>query len=359
MHTLSWFVIIPALLLSLLGLTMLSSIASDRVAVQALFVTIAILVGWGVFSIGVRNLLFLATPLYAVVLMLVALTAIVGVELRGSRRWLGVGPVRVQTSEFAKPVVLLFVTSAFSRPWSRQRRGQIKKISIATLVFAPLVWLVLRQPDLGSAIVIVCLVASAVLFSGIPRWLLAVALLTVVVLTPFSRFFLKEYQTRRIEVFMDPMADPRGAGYSVIQSVMSTGSGQLLGRGLGHGTQSQLMFLPERQTDFIFASAVEELGLLGGLIIVLLYTVIIVALVRAAMTAGDGSFTIFLGSCATWLFFQTAVNIAMSMGLAPVVGITLPFLSAGGSSLVSSAMMLGLAVSAIESRRDFRYHRTL
>ena len=208
-------------------------------------------------------------------------------------------------------------------------------------------------------IVVAGLVASVAFFSGMPKWLIVFSLALLIAMAPFSRFLLKDYQTRRIDVFLNPLSDPLGAGYSVIQSVTSIGSGQLTGRGLGHGTQSQLKFLPERQTDFIFASTVEELGLVGGVFVILLYGLMITALVLSAREATEQTAAILLSACVTWLFFQSAVNMAMTMGLAPVVGITLPLFSSGGSSLISSALILGLAVSAIESRRDFRYHRWL
>lgn len=338
---------------------MLASIAPEKVAVQALFLTVAILVGWGTFTIGLHNLLHLATPFYLVSFLLLLLTALLGVESRGSRRWLGVGPVRVQTSELVKPMILLFATSLFARSWPGRRRRQVRRMGIAVALLAPLLWLILHQPDLGSAIVIAGLAASAAFFSGTPKWLIVLSLALLVAMIPFSRFFLKDYQSRRIDVFLNPLSDPRGAGYSVIQSVISIGSGQLTGRGLGHGTQSQLKFLPERQTDFIFASTVEELGFVGGVLVILFYCLMITALVWAATQAKEQTAGILLSSCATWLFFQSAVNMAMTMGLVPVVGITLPLFSSGGSSLVSSAMILGLAVSAIESGRDFRYHRWL
>lgn len=338
---------------------MLASIAPEKVAVQALFLTIAILVGWGTFTIGLHTLSYLATPFYILVFILLLLTALVGVELRGSRRWLGVGPVRVQTSELVKPMILIFTTSLFARSWSGQRRRQVRRMGIAVALLAPLLWLILHQPDLGSAIVIAGLAASAAFFSGTPKWLIGLSLALLMTVIPLSRFFLKDYQSRRIDVFLNPLTDPRGAGYSVIQSVTSIGSGQLTGRGLGHGTQSQLKFLPERQTDFIFASTVEELGLVGGVFVILLYCLMITALVLAATRAAEQAVGVLLCSCATWLFFQSAVNMAMTMGLVPVVGITLPLFSSGGSSLVSSAVILGLAVSAIESGREFRYHRWL
>lgn len=338
---------------------MLTSIAPEKVVVQALFLTVAMLIGWGTFKIGVQNLLHLATPLYLAGVTLLLLTAIVGVELRGSRRWLGVGPARMQTSELVKPMILLFATSFFIRPWPRRRIDQARRMGLFVALLAPLVWLILLQPDLGTAIVIMGFVASVAFFSGLPRWLSVLTLAVAVAAIPFSQFFLKDYQVRRIDVFLHPLTDPRGAGYSMIQSVISIGSGQFVGRGLGHGTQSQLQFLPERQTDFIFSSLVEELGFVGGGVVILLYGFMIAALMRAATMARDRSSAVLLGSCATWLFFQSAVNTAMSLGLVPVVGITLPLLSYGGSSLASSAMMLGLAVSAIEYGRVFRYHRGL
>jgi len=149
----------------------------------------------------------------------------------------------------------------------------------------------------------------------------------------------------------NPYSDPKGDGYQVIQSTIAVGSGMWTGRGLGRGTQSQLKFLPERHTDFIFASLVEELGFLGGAVVLGLYAAIILGLVKAAWAAEDKIDRLMLGSAAGWLFFQSAINIMMNLGLSPVTGITLPFLSSGGSSMVSSAAILGLALSVVEKRR--------
>jgi rod shape determining protein RodA len=189
---------------------------------------------------------------------------------------------------------------------------------------------------------------SVMIISGIPKLLLVLGILSIVVLMPFGKVILKDYQVRRLESFVNPYSDPRGAGYQVIQSTIAVGSGMWTGRGLGRGTQSQLKFLPERHTDFIFASLVEELGFLGGVVVLGLYAAMITGLIRAAWATNDRVDRLVLGSTAGWLFFQSAINIMMNLGLSPVTGITLPFLSSGGSSMVSSSIILGLSLSVIK-----------
>ncbi len=221
------------------------------------------------------------------------------------------------------------------------------------LVAGVLIALVAIQPDLGTAMVLTAIFICAVIISSPPRWLMGTGILLLVLLVSFGKLGkldklgLKDYQIRRLESFVNPYADPKGAGYQVIQSTIAAGSGIWTGRGLGRGTQSQLKFLPERHTDFIFASLVEELGFVGGIVVLGLYGLMVTGLVKAALGAKDKVDWLVLGITAGWLFFQSAVNILMNLGLSPVTGITLPFLSSGGSSLVSSAAILGLALSSV------------
>jgi len=239
----------------------------------------------------------------------------------------------------------MYGVSCLSKAWPARRFGQLKLFAKVILTVSVILAVVMYQPDLGTAIVLTVISGALVIFSGLPRWLLVSTLVGLSLLLPMSRFVLADYQLRRLESFSDPYGDPRGSGYQVIQSTIAVGSGMFLGRGLGRGTQSQLKFLPERHTDFIFASIVEELGAVGGLLVLLLYVSIFVGLLVQAYRLTSREEWLLVTSVTTWLFFQAAVNILMNLGLAPVTGITLPFLSAGGSSLVSSAVMLGLVVS--------------
>jgi len=347
-------ILLPAVFLSLLGLVMLVSISPERVLLQSIFAVAAVLVGLGCFRLGAKNLLPAAVPMYIGILIFLGLTFAFGAVTRGSVRWLSFLGVKLQASELAKPVVMLLSVKLLSGGWIGSKRKQLAKFAGATLAAAALAGLVTVQPDLGTAIALMAIFMAAVMVSRPPRWILGVAALSLVLLAPVIKFGLKDYQVRRLESFVNPYADPKGAGYQVIQSTIAVGSGMWTGRGLGRGTQSQLKFLPERHTDFIFASLVEELGFLGGAVVLGLYVAMVTGLVRAAWAAHDRVDKVVLGSTAGWLFFQSAVNILMNLGLSPVTGITLPFLSSGGNSLISSAAILGLALSIVFSR-NIRY----
>lgn len=327
---------------------MLGSIAPTRVLAQAMFAIIALIIGVTVFRIRTRNLFFLSRFFYALLILLLTFTIIFGRVTRGSARWLEIAGVRGQVSELAKPVLLLAGASLLGKPWGQTRKAQLFTFLKFSLVMFVPIFLVLLEPDLGTGIVLSVIAGTLLFCSGIPRWLLFTILVVVFCSIPIGERILADYQLRRVEAFINPYADPKGAGYHVIQSTIAIGSGQLFGRGIGHGTQSRLRFLPERQTDFIFASLVEELGLFGGLLTLTLYAVLLCGFVFGVFSAKSrGDYLVLIGSTG-WFFFQASTNIAMNVGLAPVTGITLPFLSAGGSSLVSSAMMLALAASSLK-----------
>lgn len=346
-RSLALLIIIPACLLSFLGLTVLASVAPAKLLPQAIFLVLAIFAGWWVYKSDIENWLFGAKPLYMATLILLLATFIYGKAVRGSTRWIQIGSVRIQASELAKPTLILLFSASLSTGWPRKRKDQFKKFSRAVGSVVPAVALVMAQPDLGTAIILVIIAGTLLWTSGMPRWIIALSLLLCFLTIPIAEHALKAYQLDRIEAFLNPYSDPKGAGYNVIQSTIAVGSGQLFGRGLGHGTQSQLKFLPERQTDFIFASLVEELGLLGGVIVVALYGVLLFGLFKGIRSANRPDYQLVLTGCAALFFFQSGVNIAMNLGLAPITGITLPFLSAGGSSLITSGMIIGLSVACL------------
>lgn len=340
-----FLIVIPSVLLSILSLAMLASVAPEKLLPQATFSILAVLVGWIVYRVGVRNILLVSPVIYGMVLFSLIVTIFFGRESRGSIRWLELWETKIQASEVAKPALVLVTAAVLSSGWSDQRRFQLKKLAKLSLVVLPLVALVFLQPDLGTAIILTLIAITQLFCSGIPRWLIALFFLVGVLLVPLNRSFLADYQLARIHSFLDPFSDPRGSGYNVIQSMIAIGSGQLFGRGLGHGTQGQLRFLPERQTDFIFSSLVEELGLLGGIVVVSLYTVLGIGIFRIAVGSNRPEYYLIAIGCLGWLFFQSMINIAMNLGLTPVTGITLPLVSAGGSSLLASGILLGLTAS--------------
>lgn len=341
-------ILLPAVFLSLLGLTMMASISPDRVLIQSIFLVLSALAGWMAYRIGTKNILPVVWPLYLSIIVFLALTFVFGVATRGSVRWLSLGGVKLQGSEFAKPILLLVSVHFFSHTWPLEKKPLLKMFTAASVAAGLLISLVALQPDLGTAMTLAAIFVSGLIVSSPPKWLMGLAALLLIVFVPFGKLGLKDYQVRRLQTFINPYSDPKGAGYQVIQSTIAVGSGMWSGRGLGRGTQSQLKFLPERHTDFIFAGIVEELGFIGGVLALGLYFLILLGLIREGLKTDNRINRLTLAVAAGWLFFQSAVNILMNMGLMPVTGITLPFLSSGGSSLVSSAAMVGLALSTIK-----------
>lgn len=337
-----------AMLLSF-GLMMLLSIAPEKVLPQALSAFFSLLVGWAVFKLGVKNISPFAWAAYAGIIVLLALTLFFGKTAKGSSRWLRVGGLQLQVSELAKPVLLLASISLVEHGWPANSKKQIKLL--VKYLFAGLLpfGLVLIQPDLGSSLVLAVITGWIFVVSLPPKRLLLWLAAVVIIFLPLSRLGLKDYQMHRLESFIDPYSDPLGTGYHVIQSTIAVGSGGISGRGLGYGTQGKLRFLPERQTDFIFANLVEELGLIGGTGVIGLYSVIVGVCFWGAIKSGKPEDRLLLSGIGVWLFFQTSVNISMNLGIMPVTGVTLPLLSYGGSSLLSSAITLGLAFSTMKT----------
>ena len=333
-----------------LGLMMLLSIAPQKVLPQALFAVFSFLMGWIVFRLGGKNILSFVWLAYTGVLILLLLTLIFGKTAKGSSRWLKIGGFQLQASELAKPILLLTTIKLVENGWpvnSKKRTKLLVKYIFASLLpFS----LVLVQPDLGSALVLIAM-SAWIFMASIPpkRLLISLAALAIACL-PLARFGLKDYQLQRLQSFINPYSDPLGSGYHVIQSTIAVGSGGIFGRGLGFGTQGKLRFLPERQTDFIFANLVEELGLAGGVMVLGLYSAIVGVCFWRAVKSGKTEERLILSGIGVWLFFQTSVNIAMNLGIVPVTGVTLPLLSYGGSSLLSSAITLALAFSAMSNR---------
>ncbi len=275
--------------------------------------------------------------LSAVLLLIVVL--VFGQTLRGTTGWLRWGEIGFQPVELVKIMWILILASYLSYAGAPLNS---KKTIIAALLLAPILLLIILQPDFGSGFML--LIVLAALLAVMPkhaRWWLTTAG-SVVVLALLGSLFLQDYQQERILNFLSPSRDPLGSGYNVTQSVIAVGSGSLWGRGLGVGTQSQLKFLPEQHTDFVFASLAEELGLVGSLIVLLLWLGFFSRIWRLLRRLRDDFAVLVTVGIFSLFAIQVVLNIGMNLGLAPVVGITLPFISFGGSSLVSSLIAVGL-----------------
>lgn len=297
-------------------------------------------------------------------LMLIILVAVLlgGSLIRGTTGWISVGFFNIQPVEIAKILLILSLASFITK--SKFVLGELTRIITAFFIAGVAIFLVLMQPDFGSALVLVAIVVTMIFLSGIEwRYLLSIFLLGVVSLVVIW-FMLADYQKNRIINFVNPENDPKGSGYNVIQSMIAVGSGGITGKGLGHGSQSQLNFLPENHTDFIFAVIAEEFGVLGVGMVIILLAIIFYRLKKIAEMAMDNlGYLIVAGSMAMF-FTQVMVNIGMNIGVMPVTGIPLIFLSYGGSSLISSFIIIGIVnnifissrrymETKIESRDDF------
>lgn len=301
-------------------------------------------------TLDYRHLARMSTLFYGGILLVLVLVLFFGERVRGTVGWLSLGIVQLQPVEFAKLALILCLASFIAK--KRSELGEWTCLIVSFFLSAIMIFLVLRQPDLGSGLVLGFIWLAMILVSGI-RWkhLLVLGILGTL-LVGGSWFLLADYQKARLETFWNPELDPQGSGYNVLQSMVAVGSGGLSGKGVGQGTQSQLNFLPEKHTDFIYAVIVEELGLVGGVLVLLVYGLLLFRVMTIARTASDNTgFLIGVGIFAM-LLVQITVNVGMNMGLLPVTGLPAPFLSYGGSSLLSLFLGLGLLSSIYRFRKE-------
>jgi len=305
-----------------------------------------------------------AYVLYAVSLLLLILVMAIGRTGMGAQRWLAIGPFAFQPSELAK----LSVTLALARYFAEDpKRGgyDLRDLAIpGVMVLIPLL-LVLKQPDLGTALMLLLTSSLIIMIAGIRVRSVIVVLLigatiaSAVFLVPPVRHKiwgkLKPYQQNRITAFVDPGSDPLGSGYHANQSKIAVGSGQITGKGFRQGTQSQMAFLPERHTDFIFAVISEEHGLIGAGLLVILYLVLLLAGVDTATKAKDRLGVLMAGGIVSMISLYVFINVGMAVGIVPVVGVPLPLVSYGGTSIITTFLALGLLLN-IQMRRFMLFY---
>jgi rod shape determining protein RodA len=292
---------------------------------------------------------------YAGGLCLLIAVPVIGSIGGGSRRWISLGGVSVQPSEMMKLAYIL-VLARYFHGHAPAEGLRLRDLILPVLLTLPPVALILEQPDLGTAGVFVCVFASMVLLAGLSRRtilvLVGAALLTLPAI-PILKSHLKPYQLRRIEIFLDPDLDPLGAGYHITQSKIAIGSGGMAGKGFLNGTQNQLDFLPEQHTDFIFSVYSEEWGFFGASALVALYLTLLARGLVVVNRAKDRFGALLAFGVLSNVFWQAVINLGMTTGLMPVVGITLPFFSYGGSSLVTLMAGLGLVINVSMRRFSF------
>ena len=332
--------IFPAVGVLLIGLLALGSMSPALLVSQLVFLGIGLLAFWFFSHFDYLNHQYLLKHYAVGGLVLLLLPFLFGIATRGAVRWIPLGSFTLQPSEIIKPFLILILAWFLSR--SAPKLLELKTGLIYLGLLAVPALLIFKQPDLGSALVVAAIWLVMLLMSKAPKTYLVILLLLAAVVSPLTWRFLADYQKQRLTSFIDPYADPKVSGYQLIQSVVAVGSGGFLGRGLGHGFQSQLNFLPERQTDFVFATIAEELGTLGAGTLLVLYALLLLRLLKIAKNTSDNfSFLIVIGVFAL-MTIQGMVNIGMNLGLMPITGVTLPLVSAGGSSLLTTLICLGL-----------------
>ena len=258
-----------------------------------------------------------------------------------SQRWLNLGVIVLQPSELMKPALVLVLAKYYSGLPPAMTKDLKAQLIPLGLIFFP-VGLVLLQPDLGTSLAIMFGGACVMFLAGLPMRWFAAAGAAGAVAAPLAYFFgLKEYQQRRVTTFLDPESDPLGSGYHITQSKIAIGSGGLTGKGFGNGSQSHLNYLPEPQTDFVFATMAEEWGLAGGILVLLMFGIILRWGLGVARACNDPFGRLLASGMVVTIFFYVAINLMMVMGLAPVVGIPLPFMSHGGSSMLTNMICIG------------------
>jgi rod shape determining protein RodA len=290
-----------------------------------------------------------APLLYLLTLGLLVLVLFIGHTVLGGQRWITLAGQKFQVSEFAKVLMIVVLAKYFADRHDRVRSPLVLLGSLVLL--APAAALVYRQPDLGTSLVFVGIFFGMAYLAGARPWQLASLVAVAVAAFPAVWGFLQAYQRSRLTAFLDPYADPQGAGWNIIQSLIAIGSGQATGKGLTAGTQSPLGYLPIAESDFVFAGLAEDLGFVGAVILFALYAVLLVATLRIAFRARDPFGTFLAVGVFAMLSFQLVVNVGMAMSLMPVTGIPLPFISHGGSSLLSVCIALGI-LQSVSMRRD-------
>ncbi|HWH23154.1 MAG TPA: rod shape-determining protein RodA [Allosphingosinicella sp.] len=297
-----------------------------------------------------------AWPAFAIVFFLLIVVMLYGAIRGGAKSWLELGFVRLQPSELMKPIVILCIASFYARLPAAEIR-KFNAIWPPALMIAIPDALILLQPDLGTASLLALGGASVMFLAGLPLRLFIGAGLAVLAAVPLGYSFLMPHQQKRLLIFLYPEEDPLGAGYHITQSKIAIGSGGLFGKGFLHGTQSQLQYLPEQHTDFIFPAMVEEWGMFAGLLLIFLFVVMLRWGTKVALDSKDRFTRLAAGGLTMTIFFYFAINLLMVMGLAPVVGIPLPLFSYGGSAMLTVMICLGMLMSIDRNNRRDRRSR--
>lgn len=354
-----WLLLGSVLFLMALGLIALFSIS--RIAPLPFFTRQIVWIGVGVLGLFAASFVdfrvfrtqgAVVLLCYLVSVFLLGLVLVASHGIRGIDAWLTIGGVSLQPVELAKLSLVILLAKFFSKRHVEIYR--IQHLAVSGLYLAVPCLLVLAQPDLGSAVVLVAIWFAVILFSGIKlRHFFVLLVLGAFIAGGFWHWGLAGYQKARITSFLDPYEDPQGAGYQMIQAMIAVGSGRIWGKGLGYGSQSHLNFLPEPQADFIFAAFAEEWGFVGAVLLLILLGIILWRMVAIGSRSADNFSRLYALGFAALIFAQSFIHIGANMGVLPITGITLPFMSYGGSSLITLLLGVGILQNIhINARKD-------
>lgn len=339
-------IIISSIFLSIFGLFNLFGLNRDLFFRQLIYLILGFLGYYFLKSIGSHFFRINSKFFYWFFIGILLITFIVGLEIRGSKRWLNFYFFNFQSSEFFKVFFILFLAEILTIK-NILANSFFNFIKIFLYFLLPFI-IIFKQPDLGNAMVYFFIFITLIMFSTVPKKYLGYLIGLIISFTPVGWFLMKDYQRLRILSFISPHLDTQGTAYNMIQAVITIGSGMFFGRGLGLSTQSRLFFLPENTTDFAFASLVEQFGFFGGFFVLFFFTLIFIHLAKKTIyfyyqkSEDDQKKFLYCLGILTYFASQTIINLGMNMGIMPVTGIALPFISYGGSSVL--AILLGLAL---------------
>ncbi len=357
---LPWFLLMMILGLASLGIVVLFSAGSGEIdpltGNQVLNAQLSVAHAWrfglllllalGLALVPMRLWAAAAYPAYFVGVVCLILVELFGVTVNGAERWLQIGPLRVQPSELMKLAVPLALARFYHQIWEGERQSFWSHLWALIIVVIPTI-LVLRQPDLGTALTLMAAGFAVIFFAGISLRIVVAVMVMVAAATPLIYFFaLHEYQRRRVETLFNPEADPLGAGYQLQQALIAIGSGGVTGKGFLEGEQKQLDYIPEQHTDFIFTIVAEEFGFMGSLALLILWAVVIVQGMNIALRSRNLFGGLAAAGFVSTLFFYVTINIGMVIGLLPVVGIPLPLVSYGGNVMMTVMVGFGFLMAA-------------
>jgi len=295
----------------------------------------------------------LAYPIYGICLGLLGLVLVVGHVGNGSQRWINLGFFRLQPSEFAKIAIIL----ALARYFSDEKKGgpySLKRLVLPALLIIPYFILIKKQPDMGTAGIVFLTAASMILFVGVEWKSIFLVVMVAMISIPLAyKYVLHDYQRNRVKTFLNPMSDPKATGYNALQCRIAVGSGKVFGKGYMEGTQAQLNFIPEQHTDFIFSVFAEERGFVGALLLLGMYASYLLFSVRSILRARDKFEVLVAVGLTAVMFWHVFINIGMVIGVLPIVGVTLPFFSYGGSSMMMFMICTALLLNISRKRYIF------